>query len=248
MLWSTFDPEQPLPTWNAAPSYTWLQALTNLHPRLCGAIPRYALLRWSIGGESDCAFWTRFHKLGRCVCGCGRLADTYPQGLTQAPLAEHHMAEYQNPAAHLHPDYDIIAQHTLPLEVYTQVKHYAPSEAASAYPHAYYQATIGPLSHSSTPCVLCGKGDNCVDHWMRHCIVLPLTLALLIGARALQGIEQIAQQSQHGLALATQIIFQLRRTIHEKALTKSSPRTLSQIRRLLYEPSANKLLVQLLPP
>ena len=51
---------------------------------------------------------------------------------------------------------------------------------------------------------------------MRHCIVLPLTLALLIGARALQGIEQIAQQSQHGLALATQIIFQLRRTIHEK--------------------------------
>ena len=204
-------------TWNAAPSYTWLQALTNLHPRLCGAIPRYALLRWSIGHESDCAFWNRFHKLGRCVCGCGRLADTYPQGLTQAPLAEHHMAEYQNPAAHLHPDYDIIAQHTLPLEVYTQVKHYAPSEAARAYPHAYYQvATIGPLSHSSTPCVLCGKGDNCVDHWMRHCIVLPLTLALLIGARALQGIEQIAQQSQHGLALATQIIFQLRRTIHEK--------------------------------
>ena len=51
---------------------------------------------------------------------------------------------------------------------------------------------------------------------MRHCIVLPLTLTLLIGAQALQGIEQIAQQSQHGLALATQIIFQLRRAIHEK--------------------------------
>ena len=38
----------------------------------------------------------------------------------------------------------------------------------------------------------------------------------LIGVQALQGIEQIAQQSQHGLALATQVIFQLRRTIHEK--------------------------------
>ena len=149
------------------------------------------------------------------------------------------MPEYQNPATHLHPDYDIIAQHTLPLEVYTQVKHYAPSEAARAYPHAFCQvATIGPLSHSSTSCVLCGKEDNCVDHWMRHCIVLPLTLALLIGARALQGIEQIAQQSQHGLALATK----------KGALTKSPPRTLSQIRRLLYEPSANKLLVQRLPP
>ena len=55
-------------TWNAAPSYTWLQSLTNLHPRLCGAIPRYALLRWSIRDESDCAFWNRFQKLGHCVC------------------------------------------------------------------------------------------------------------------------------------------------------------------------------------
>ena len=48
---------------------------------------------------------------------------------------------------------------------------------------------------------------------MRHCIVLPLTLALLIGARALQGIEH---QSQHGLALATQIIFQLRKNHSRK--------------------------------
>ena len=52
---------------------------------------------------------------------------------------------------------------------------------------------------------------------MRHCIVLPLTLTLLIGTQALQGLEQIAQQNQHGLALATQLVFQLRRTIHEKA-------------------------------
>ena len=79
---------------------------------------------------------------------------------------------------------------------------------------------------------------------MRHCIVLPLTLTLLIGAQALQGIEQIAQQSQHGLALATQIIFQLRRTIHEKeTFTKSILRTQSQTRRRSYEPFANKLLV-----
>ena len=74
-------------TWNAAPSYMLLQALTNLHPRLCGAIPRYALLCWSIGGESDCAFWTRFHKLGRCVCGCGRLASRTPHGRIPKPCS-----------------------------------------------------------------------------------------------------------------------------------------------------------------
>ena len=91
-----------------------MQALTNLHPRLRGAIPRYAVLRWTIGGESDCWFWRRFHKLGPCICGCGRLADTYPFGLAQAPLAEHHYAEYLNPPAHTHADYDTIAQATLP--------------------------------------------------------------------------------------------------------------------------------------
>ena len=94
---------------------------------------------------------------------------------------------------------------------------FAPSEAAKAYPRAYYQtATVGPLADNTAPCVLCGKGNNCVDHWMRHCIVLPLTLTLLIGTKALQGLEQTALQSQHGLALATQLLFQLRKVIHQK--------------------------------
>lgn len=38
-----------------------------------------------------------------------------------------------------------------------------------------------------------------------------MTLLLLIGTKALQGIEQIAEQSQHGLALATLVIFHLRK-------------------------------------
>ena len=204
-------------TWSSAPSFDWLRALTNLHPRLCGPIPRYALLRWSIGGESDGAFWTRFHKLGPCVCGCGKLADSYPQGLTQAPLAEHHFTDYAPLVFHLHSDYDQIAQSILPLATYTALREEEPSEAAKAYPKVYYQtSTNGPLAHSSTPCVLCGKGDNCVDHWMRHCIILPITLALLIGKQANGGIERIAREGQHGLALATHLVFHLRRTIHEK--------------------------------
>ena len=161
------------------------------------------------------------------------------------------MAEYQNPAAHLHPDYDIIAQHTLPLEVYTQVKHYAPSEAARAYPHAYYQvATIGPLSHSSTPCVLCGKGDNCVDHWMRHCISFSPSHSLCSSGH---GHYKVLNRSRSKASMDLPSQHKLSSSYAEPftkkgALTKSPPRTLSQIRRPLYEPSANKLLVQLLPP
>ena len=182
-----------------------MQSLTNLHPRLCGAIPRYAVLRWTIGGESDCCFWRHFHKLGPCICGCGRLADTYPYGLAQAHLA---------------------AQATLPPQTYRELRPHIPSESARAYPGAYYQRpSVGPAHDDVSPCVLCGTGNNCVDHWMRHCLILPITPLLLIGTKALQGIQQIAQQSQHGLALATHLIFHIRKTIHEKGGLADTPTT-----------------------
>ena len=117
-----------LTTWSAAPSFHWMQALTNLHPRLCGAIPRYAVLCWTVGGESDCWFWRHFHKLGPCICGRGRLADTYPYGLAQAPLAERHYAEYLNPPAHTNADYDTVVQATLPPQTYSELRPYIPSE------------------------------------------------------------------------------------------------------------------------
>ena len=58
-----------------------------------------------------------------------------------------------------------------------------------------------------------------------HCLVLPSTLLLLIGTKALQGIQQIAQQGQHGLALATHLVFHLRKTIHEKGGLADTPTT-----------------------
>ena len=126
----------------------------------------------------------------------------------------------------MHSDYDTVARSILPLSTYSSLRKHLPSEAARAYPTAYYQtATIGPVADGPATCLLCGKGDNCVDHWMRHCLVLPLTLTLLIGTNALQGIEQIALQDQHGLALATQLIFQLRKLIQEKGGLSEVPPT-----------------------
>ena len=105
--------ERTATSWSAAPSYIWLQALTKLHPRLCGAIPRYAALRWAVSGETDTWFWSHFHRLGPRICGCGLPGDTYPGGLHQAPLAEHHYAELSNPIAHFHADYEEVLHATV---------------------------------------------------------------------------------------------------------------------------------------
>ena len=245
MQWSTFDPEQPqpgmqhLPTCGCKhlPTYTRDSAEPSL------GMPSYA-------GPSEAKATV---PSGIDSTNSGTVSVAAEGWLTPIPKASPRQCwrntTWQNTRTLRH----TYTQTTTPSHsthchwrVYTQLRRYAPSEAARAYPHAYYQAaTIGPLSHSSTPCVLCGKGDNCVDHWMQHCIVLPLTLTLLIGAQALQGIEQIAQQSQHGLALATQIIFQLRRTIQEKGglnqVPPAHPEPNSPGRS--YEPFANKLLL-----
>ena len=79
---------------------------------------------------------------------------------------------------------------------------------------------------------------------MRHCLVLPLTLMLLIGTKALQGIEQIAQQDQHGLALATQLLSQLRKLIQEKGGLKCRKHTLSPTARRPCGPSVSSSRVQ----
>ena len=100
------------------------------------------------------------------------------------------------------------------------MRRYAPSEAARAHPHAYYQAaTIGSLSHSSTPCVCAAKETR-----RQLCRSLDATLhrppPYTHLAHRCTGATRYrtdrAAKPQHGLALATQIIFQLRRTIHEK--------------------------------
>ena len=96
-----------------------------------------------------------------------------------------------------------------------------PSEAARAYPGAYYQLpSVGPAPDNVSPC---GTGSNCVDHWMRHCLIHTITLLILIGTKALKGIQQIAKENQHGLALATHLIFHIRKTIHEKSGLADTP-------------------------
>ena len=60
---------------------------------------------------------------------------------------------------------------------------------------------------------------------MRHCLILPITLLILIGTKALKGIQLIATENQHGLALATHLVFHIRKTIHEKGGLADTPTT-----------------------
>ena len=87
----------------------------------------------------------------------------------------------------------------------------------------YSTPSIGPVPGVQAPCVLCGIGANCIDHWMRYCMVTHIVLLLPFRERAIAGLHQLAESNQHGLALATLTLFHLRKTIHEKGGLSEHP-------------------------
>ena len=74
----------------------------------------------------------------------------------------------------------------------------------------YGAPSVGPVPGEQPPCVLCGLGANCIDHWMRYCMVTHIVLLLLLRERAITGLHQLAEINQHGLALATLTLFHLK--------------------------------------
>ena len=79
-----------------------LQSLPhNATPKTLWSDPEITALRWAITGDTDGWFWSHFHRIGPCVCGCGRLADTYPGGLGQAPAEPQLSIAMQSASTHL---------------------------------------------------------------------------------------------------------------------------------------------------
>lgn len=80
-------------------------------------------------------------SLGLCICGC--------------PLAEHHFAEYLNPLAHIHADYQSIIQAVLPVTTVNKLQGFIPGPLARQYPGRYYAApSVGPVPATLPTCVL----------------------------------------------------------------------------------------------
>ena len=146
-----------------------------LHPSLCGSIPWSTALTWAIAGDTDCWFWSHFHRRRPC-CGRGHSTNTYPAGLGLAPLAEHHYAEYFNPLVFTPTMRQLRKQS--PAATANQVQAYISNPLARQFPSQHSVEKV-----------------NCIGHWMRHCLVLHLVLLLLLGCEGVHGIHALANRS-----------------------------------------------------
>ena len=162
--------------------------LEILHTTPIKAIPchsRLAILRWLIDSEPDLHFRLRpyLSRSSPCVCGCGQLSSIYPYGLSRGAIH----------ASHLH--FDLLytlAFSSLPddsLSPQSNSSH-PPLPPPSLPPQWTLRnrdttsslALLPPaLSHwCSLPCILCGTGDNSVQHWILFCPIPALAGSLLL--------------------------------------------------------------------
>ena len=162
--------------------------LEALHATPLKAIPsfsRLAILRWIIDSEPDVHFRLRPHftRSSPCRCGCGKFSSLFPYGFHSGSVHHSHFSFSLT--------WTLLACPSL----------------ISAFPHFFKQRhpplpsfTSSPVWYTckglevssldilpppltcwlSQPCVLCGGGDNAVQHWLNFCPIPALAGSLLL--------------------------------------------------------------------
>ena len=162
--------------------------LEALHATPLKAIPsfsRLAILRWIIDSEPDVHFRLRPHftRSSPCRCGCGKFSSLFPYGFHSGSVHHSHFSFSLT--------WTLLARPSL----------------ISAFPHFFKQRhpplpsfTSSPVWYTrkglevssldilpppltcwlSQPCVLCGGGDNAVQHCLNFCPIPALAGSLLL--------------------------------------------------------------------
>ena len=171
--------------WRGDSSSTTLDMLHTTPIKVIPPFARLAILRWSIDSEPDLHFRLRPHFTRRtsCRCGCGQSSSLYPEGFRAGAVAADHLLNSNQ--------WTIIS------------KTFSPScfdRFCDRYPHPPLPAATSPIwcprkgaplhsldhldptlrSWIDLPCVLCGQGDNSVQHWLRFCPVPALVGSALL--------------------------------------------------------------------
>ena len=171
--------------WVGDSSSTTLDTLHTTPIKVIPPFARLAILRWSIDSEPDLHFRLRPHFTRRtsCRCGCGRYSSLYPEGFRVGAVATDHLLNSNQ--------WTLISQTFAPSRF---------DRFSDRYPHPPLPPATSPIwcprkgapihsldhldpalrSWIDLPCVLCGHGDNSVQHWMRFCPVPALVGSALL--------------------------------------------------------------------
>ena len=172
--------------WHLSPSPHHFDALHRTSLKVVPASCRLATLRWSIDSEPDAHFRLRrfLSRRSPCRCGCGIISAFYPDGISNGSLAPTHLTPAISWRLHLPPALPPMFSHLSNLPAHPPLP--APTRTTWTSRKGHSIASLSLILPPSEqawahhPCVLCGAGDNSVQHWLLFCPVPAMAGSLLL--------------------------------------------------------------------
>ena len=197
--------------WPGSPSYRFLTQLAQIPEQHFAPVPRYTILRWAIGEDNDYWFQFRGTDISRKnpCCGCGATGKSYPISPKAGCFCNNcfpptrevstYYVTWQDREA-----FEQLYHTTLPED------HQGMHEATQVAEQIY-----NPEHQEVTPCVLCGRGHNGIDHWLKFCPIPSMTFNSLLKQKSWIAINFQSIVSKEHAIIQCWVIFHLRRYLRE---------------------------------
>ena len=197
--------------WPGSPSYRFLTQLAQIPEQHFAPVPRYTILRWAMGEDNDYWFQFRGTNVSRKnpCCGCGATGKSYPVSPKAGCFCNNCFPPTREAST-----YHVTRQDR---EAFEQLYHTSLPEDHQGMHEATQIAgqICNPEHQEVTPCVLCGKGHNGIDHWLKFCPIPSMTFNSLLKQKSWIAINfQFIVSKKHAI-IQCWVIFHLRRYLRE---------------------------------
>lgn len=198
------------------PTFSFLEWLCTQTQFMVGAVPRFSVLRWALGEDSDLWFTIRTSpelpnsRTGRC-CGCGMLGRNYPLGPAKGALCN----ECCPPKD---PWYLLALTEHDKTTFYQLTTIQVPGAPPNLVRLADAVDSEGlPIPEQLlSPCPLCNTGANTIDHWLHFCPVSHLAFNLLLRPSQWVQLNWKTPASDVTGVVQSHLLFHLRRLVRER--------------------------------
>ena len=198
------------------PNFSYLEWLGTQTLHVIGSVPRFSVLRWSLGEDSDLWFTIRTSSdlpatRTQPCCICGAPGRNYPLGPAKGVLCNECCPT-------IDPWYLFSVTDTERDDFSTWSSLQVPAAPCSLAPLVQkVTETNYPLSEQYlSPCPLCNMGANTIDHWTHYCPVPHMVYNALMRPKQWWHINWMSPHSQLMGIVQAHLLFHTRRLVRER--------------------------------
>ena len=198
------------------PTFSYLEWLGTQTLHAIGAVPRFSVLRWTLGEDSDLWFTIRTspdlpNTRTRSCCFCGAPGRNYPLGPAKGVLCNECCPT-------IDPWYLVFVTDAERADLLTWSSVQMPAAPSSLDPFVRKVQETNYLLPEQylSPCPLCNMGTKTIDHWTHFCPVPHMVVNLLIRPKQWLHIDWMSPSSHVNGIIQAHLLFHTRRLVRER--------------------------------